>query len=45
MLDTEYNEAEVKELFKEEGREEGNCHCSAKRDGIGGVKIVCRKKR
>ena len=23
MLDTEYNEAEVKELFKEEGREEG----------------------
>ena len=22
MLDTEYNEAEVKELFKEEGREE-----------------------
>ncbi len=23
MLDTEYNEAEVKELFKEEGRAEG----------------------
>ena len=23
MLDTEYNEAEVKELFKEEGRQEG----------------------
>ena len=24
MLDTEYNEAEIKELFKAEGREEGS---------------------
>lgn len=35
MLDTEYNEAEVKELFKEEGREEG------REETI--ISLICKK--
>ena len=43
MLDTEYNEAEVMELFKEEGREEGREEGKEEGREETLVTLICKK--